>query len=105
MHAYFFCRRPRGPIIALVAALGALEAGCANSPSQPILQKPGVLEQIREVDLRPRSLENASMGETSANSDGPRAQTYLGDGGSPVAERKKRQDDNSLTTGSISASA
>ena len=102
---YLFCHTRRGPIIALVAALGAIETGCANSPSQATLQAPGVLQQVREVDLRPRPLQNVSTAEATSNVEGPRAQTYLGDGGPPVAERKKRQDENALTTGSISGAA
>jgi general secretion pathway protein D len=89
----------------LVAALAALEAGCANSPSQATLQAPDVLGQVREVDLRSRSLQNVRIAESGSVADGPRAQTYLGDGGPPLAERKKRQDEDALTTGSISGAA
>jgi general secretion pathway protein D len=103
MRAHFFCRTPRGPIIALVAALGVFEAGCANSPMQTTVQAPRAFEPVREVDLRERSVPNVRFAEPGPAEGGPRAQTYLGDGGPPLAERKKRQDEDSLVTGSISA--
>jgi general secretion pathway protein D len=94
-------------MLALAAALVALLAGCANSPQQTVEAAPGVLEQIRDVDLRSRSVENVRLPEGGAGADGPRAQSYFGTAEPPIAggERKKREADNSLTTGSLSASA
>src|SRR5689334_2347055 len=98
--------RRRGPMLALVAALAVLEAGCANAPQQTVGPTPGVLQQIREVDLRPRTLQNVRSAEPSPGADGPRAQSYYGDADTPVAggDRKKRQADNALITGAISPS-
>jgi general secretion pathway protein D len=94
-------------MLALAAALVAFEAGCASSPQQSGDPAPGVLDQIRGVDLRSRSVENVRLPEPGSVADGPRAQSYFGSAAPPIAggERKKREADNSLTTGSLSASA
>jgi general secretion pathway protein D len=86
----------------LFAALAAIETGCASAPSQTALHAADVLKQVRQVDLQPRQVQNVAVAEPGLAVQEPKAQSYYGDGGTPVAERKKRQDDDSLTTGIIS---
>ena len=83
-------------------------AGCMTSNNQGAARPPppAVLEQIRQVDLSPRSTQSIIPVETTDSSQGPRAATYLGDGtpaiaGAPPGTQANGRDDGPATTGTL----
>jgi general secretion pathway protein D len=68
-------------------AVATLLAGCmtANNPGEPISARPDTLDQIREVDLRPRSPQTLRSRQSSSEAK-PRAVSYYGDAGPQIAQ-------------------
>src|SRR5689334_15086773 len=106
----------RGLSLIPLAAVVALEVGCATSQQQASSRPPDVFAQIRAVDFRPPVAQSAPPFEVASQTEGPQAQSYYGDTVPAIrAGQKSGQtkqtfgddgagqtgSDGALTTGSI----
>src|SRR5206468_8198662 len=82
----FWSARSGWALTMLTFVAGSL-AGCITSNEQGVTRPspPDLVDQIREVDLSPRSPQRTGPVATSSPSEGPRAATYYGDDPSAVA--------------------